>query len=195
MRPPIWWQPLEWPPWELRLVPVRREDAKAVARVLTNEIAHKLELGTAETMRAGTPRWAEEAESLACAYETFRYLVWRAGRLAGAIELRRDASQGHVGYWLRRPARGAGTVTLANHVIILVGFEGLGLRSLDWIANAENRASISVMERVGARLLWRGSVANRPFRTFEVRYRLDRSRYRRLADGPRYLTDLIAPSE
>lgn len=162
-----------------------------VRRAITNEIAVWLGVGTAEEMRSGTAVWANEAAGLARSRQSYRYLILRDGRFAGVIEVRPDALRGHVGYWLRRGARGRGTVTLANRLVLAIAYEGLGLKAVDWTADARNVASISVFERLGATRMGESPVTGVSGRTSEVRYRLARRAFSKSADGPDTLRDLL----
>jgi RimJ/RimL family protein N-acetyltransferase len=163
-----------------------------VALSLTDEIARWVGIDSVTTMKAGTPVWAASATELARRGESFRYLILRGGEFAGVIEVRPDREAGNIGYWLRRRARGRGTATLANHVALLVAFDGLGLDAVEWTANGENDRSIAVMERLGATFVDRRPTPDRADRSSEVRYRLARSAYRHLPDGPPSL-DVILP--
>src|ERR1051325_3056935 len=131
-RSPRWGRSLEWPAWGIRLRPVERGDASSVARALTDEIARGVGLGTAARMRQGTRQWAEEANDLAERGIAFRYLVHVGDRLSGVIEVRRDAVNGHVGYWLRKSARGRGIATSALYLLLPIAFEGLRLRAIEF---------------------------------------------------------------
>ena len=173
---------------------VERRHATRVARAITEEIAGWLQFGSAEDMRGGTPVWAWEADELARLRQAYRYVVFRGGRFGGVVELRGDAMKGHIGYWLRRTERGKGTVTLANHALVIVAFEGMKLRAVDWTADAANGPSIRVMERLGARLVSRHATPGQANRTEEVRYRLERRAYRPPAGGPVHLRDLYLHS-
>jgi ribosomal-protein-alanine N-acetyltransferase len=174
----------------LALTPVQRRDAYRVGQSVTDEIARWIGLTDAHTMRKGTPTWAAESVELARRREAFRYLVHRDGRFAGTIEIRACAARGHVGYWLRRIERGKGTATMANWLVLLIGFEGMRLRSIDYVADAENGASVAVMERAGARRVAPYPVNGPGQRHMEVRYRLTRRRFRPPADAPASLAEL-----
>jgi len=177
------------------LTPVERADAARVRRALTVEIARWLGIGTVEEMRGGTAVWASESDELARAGNAFRYVVERDGTFAGVIELRPDAVRGHIGYWLRRAARGRGTATLANRLVLPVAFEGFGVRAVDWTADARNAASIGVFRRLGARNVGEFPVDRVPFRTSEVRYRRPRLGYEPDPTGPQNLRDLLRTSK
>lgn len=187
---PAWWRDLSWGAWDLTLQPVGRDHAARVRRALTAEIAHWLAIGSVEDMRSGTSVWASESGELARTGRAFRYLIVREGKFAGVIEVRPDAVRGHIGYWLRRGARGHGTMTLANSLILHVAFDGLGLKAIDWVADAENTTSIAVMTRLGATLVDRYR-ARDGIREFEVRYRLTRRRFSPDATGPGRLRALL----
>lgn len=188
---PAWWRGLEWAPWELELEPVRAEDAGRVARALTAEIAGWLGIGSVERMREGTPVWAGETEELARSRQAYRYVINRSEKFAGVIELRPDATRGHIGYWLRRSARGRGTMTLANALLLRVAFEGLRLKAVDWVADAANAPSIAVMERLGARRIACYATPTQTRREFEARYRLTRRAFTPPPDGPPSLHSLL----
>ena len=194
VEPPAWWRRLAWPPWDLALEPVSRAHAGRVRRVLTAEIARWLGIGAVDEMRAGTAVWAMESPALAAERSAYRYLLERSGRFAGVVELRPDAVRGHIGYWLRRSERGRGTVTLANRLLLPIAFEGLGLRAVDWTTDAENAASIAVVERLGARIVSSGP-SRVPGREVEVRYRLERRRFHADPTGPGGLRHLLHESD
>jgi RimJ/RimL family protein N-acetyltransferase len=191
---PAWWRALEWPRWEIALEPVARSHTARVRRALTTEIAQWLGIGSVEDMRAGTAVWAAESATLAEAREAYRYVISRSGRFAGIIEVRPDALRGHIGYWLRRGERGRGTATLANRLVLAIAFDGIGLRAVDWTADAANARSIAVMVRLGGRLMseYRSTISGR---ACEVRYRVERRRYRPDATGPQDLDELIRESD
>lgn len=191
---PAWWRTLVWPAWRLALEPVRREHAGRVRRALTAEIAQWLGIGNLEDMRAGTPVWASESGALATKGSAFRYLAVREGRFAGVIEVRPDAVRGHIGYWLRRTERGHGTMTLANRLVLAIAFDGIGLRAVDWTADAENSDSIALMRRLGARHIGTNQGWTRG-RELEVRYRMERAMYRTDPTGPTNLRALLRESD
>ena len=191
---PAWWRPLEWTPWGLVLVPVQPWHTGRVSRAITNEIAAWLKIESASDMRAGTPVWAFEADGLARSRRAYRYLVEREGEFAGVIELRPDAVQGHLGYWQRRKARGRGTMTMANYAMLLLAFDGLLLRAVDWTADATNTASVAVMQRLGGGQIDRYPVTGGALRAEEVRVRLSREGLVRPKDGPRTLRELLGKS-
>jgi RimJ/RimL family protein N-acetyltransferase len=180
-----------WSPWSIALEPVRREDAGRVRRSLTAEIASWLGIGSVEEMRAGTAVWATESESLARSHQAYRYVVLRDAAFAGVIEVRPDAVRGHVGYWLRRVARGRGTASMANRLVLPIAFEGFGLKAVDWTSDPRNAASIAVFERLGARRVGEFAVSGVAGRTAEVRYRLARRGYHPSPDGPPSLRALL----
>jgi RimJ/RimL family protein N-acetyltransferase len=188
---PAWWRTLEWQPWSIVLEPVRLEHAGRVRRALTAEIARWLGIGTVDELRDGTALWAREAPELARSRCAYRYLIHREGRFCGAIELRPDAVRGHIGYWLRRAERGRGTITYANRLAVLIAFDGLRLRAVDWTADAENSASIAVMRRLGGAEVARYAIRNVALRTAEVRYRLTRRGLTLDPTGPPRLRDLL----
>lgn len=181
---PVWWQRLEWRPWKLALDPVRAGDAPRVKRALTAEIARWVGFESLDVMRDGTPIWANEADLLARQRLAYRYLVTRDGGFAGTIELRPDATKGHIGYWLRRSHRGRGTITYANHLLIRIAFDGLRLKAVDWAVDAANAASIRVIERLGAEFLSCLETPRRAHRDAEARYRLARRAYAPPDDAP-----------
>jgi RimJ/RimL family protein N-acetyltransferase len=185
---PRWWRPLGWAPWEVELRPVTSADQMRIAGAATDEIARSAGLESADAMRSGAPAWAASARAFALRGEAFRYLIFRSGRFAGSIEIRSDVVRGHVGYWLRRAERGQGTATRAAWMMVVVGFEGLGLRAVDFAAEAENASSIAVMERIGASLVSRTAPSAR--RSGEVRYRIRRSAFRERLEAPRTIEDL-----
>jgi len=210
---PAWWRPLAWAPWAIALEPVEPRHASMVARALTDEIARWLRIGSASEMRAGTPVWAHESPDLGRTRQAFRYLVRRDGAFAGVVELRPDAVQGHIGYWLRPSARGKGTMTMANHVLLLVAFEGLGLKAVDWTADVRNSPSIAVMTRLGGSEIDRVPIVD-PLsrepreegdgrragsahatgpgpRSEQIRIRVTRRRFVPVAGGPGSLRELL----
>jgi RimJ/RimL family protein N-acetyltransferase len=74
------------------------------------------------------------------------------GELLGSISLMRFAwghARAEVGYWLARPARGAGHATRAVRLICAWGFQTLGLERIDLLAGTGNAASQRVAERSG----------------------------------------------
>ena len=188
---PVWWRRLEWQPWGLVLEPVAREHAPRVRRTLTVEIARWLGIGSVEDMRQGTPVWANEAAELARAGRAFRYLIHRNDRFAGAIEVRPDAVKGHIGYWLRRAERGRGTATMANRLTLLIAFDGLRLRAVDWTADGSNESSIAVMRRLGGEKVDCYRTRDLAHRSVQVRYRVERSRYCADPTGPGTLRELL----
>ncbi len=188
---PSWWRVLRWRPWSLELEPVSPAHSARVARALSEDIAAWLGIGGLDEMRAGTPVWAAESHELALRGDTYRYLVVQDGVLAGVIELRRDAVNGHIGYWLRTESRGKGTITRANRLILLIAFEGLGLKAVDWTAADGNDDSIAVMTRLGAEYMDTYPTPGRLYRDSEVRYRLTRRSHHVADSGPRNLRELL----
>lgn len=189
--PPSWWRVLRWPVWDLSLEPAAPEHAACVARALSEDIAAWLGIGALDEMKAGTPVWAAESNDLALRGDAFRYVVRCGRQIAGVIELRRDAVNGHIGYWLTTAARGRGTMTRANRLILLIAFEGLGLRAVDWTAAEGNDDSIAVMTRLGADYLDTYPTPGRLYRESEVRYRLTRRSFEPGDGGPRNLRELF----
>ena len=190
-----WWRQLSWPAWDIVLRPVTAFDATLVSLALTDEIARWVGIGSAESMRAGTLEWAAESRHLAARGASFRYLILVGGEFTGVIEVRPDRESGNIGYWLRRRARGRGTITRANHLLLTVAFDALGLDAVEWTANAENERSIAVMERLGAALVERRPTPDRQDRRAEVRYRLAKEAYTHPADGPPDLAALLRASD
>lgn len=191
---PAWWRPLVWPAWGLELEPVQMSHAGRVRRAITNEIARWLKIESAIEMRSGTSVWAFEADALARTRRAYRYLIHRDGEFAGVIELRPDAVQGHIGYWQRRKARGRGSMTMANYVLLLVALDGLLLAAVDWTSDASNEASIAVMHRLGGQLIDRYPIRGSETRSEEVRVRVYRKSLERPAGGPSTLRALLAKS-
>jgi RimJ/RimL family protein N-acetyltransferase len=194
-RAPSWWRSLEWEPWSLELRPVRASDALRVSGALTDEIARWTGVGTVDEMRSGAPVWAAVAGDLARRREAFRYLVYVEGRFAGTVELRSDAVRGHVGYWLRRSERGKGSATRAVALLLPIAFEGLGLPAVDFTAQAANRSSIAVMERLGASFVGRSERIEHGRRVEEVRYRVRRRGFRPAESGPHRLAEFVLESD
>lgn len=174
---PEWWAPLHWNSQAMSLIPVQKHHATSVKRVLTDEIARWLDIGSGEDMRSGTRVWAFEADELARLRTAYRYLIFRDNRFSGAIELRSDATRGHLGYWLRKSARGCGTATVANQMLLVVAFKGLRLNAVDWVANENNTDSIAVIMRLNAKHL--GTVAKHSCdgRVVEMRFRLSKTSF------------------
>lgn len=189
---PAWWRPLVWGPWGLGLVPVEMEHTRRVRRAITSEIASRLKIESASEMRQGTAVWAFEADGLARTRRAYRYLVERDGEFAGVIELRPDAVQGHIGYWQRRKARGRGTMTMANHAMLLIAFDGLLLGAVDWTSDASNTGSIAIMERLGGREIDRYPVKGSASRAEEVRFRITRATLEKPVGGPSSLRELLS---
>jgi len=156
------------------------EHAGRVRRAITSE------------MRQGTAVWAFEADGLARTRRAYRYLVERDGEFAGVIELRPDAVQGHIGYWQRRKARGRGTMTMANHAMLLIAFDGLLLGAVDWTSDASNTGSIAIMERLGGREIDRYPVKGSASRAEEVRFRITRATLEKPVGGPSSLRELLS---
>ena len=77
------------------------------------------------------------------------------GPLVGAIGLHRTgdaSSEAMLGYCLARPAWGHGYATEAGLAVLGFGFAGLGLESVWAGCDAENAASIRVLEKLGMRV-------------------------------------------
>ena len=56
-----------------------------------------------------------------------------------------------IGYIVRPGAEGQGVGTTTAHALLHAAFDGLGLRRVTAAANADNTASVRVLERVGMR--------------------------------------------
>ena len=79
----------------------------------------------------------------------------------------------------------------ANRLILLIAFEGLGLKAVDWTAADGNDDSIAVMTRLGAEYMDTYPTPGRLYRDSEVRYRLTRRSHHVADSGPRNLRELL----
>jgi RimJ/RimL family protein N-acetyltransferase len=78
-----------------------------------------------------------------------------AGRVAGAVSLRLDATDratADIGYWVGADARGRGVAATATRLLTEFGFDTLGLRRVELNAAAGNAASRRVAEKAGFEL-------------------------------------------
>jgi RimJ/RimL family protein N-acetyltransferase len=74
--------------------------------------------------------------------------------LLGTVALRRVGTEGErwsVGYWVAPWARQRGVATAAVRIITAFGFDELGARQIELLAEPENAASVGVAERAGFR--------------------------------------------
>ncbi|MFE4867810.1 GNAT family N-acetyltransferase [Streptomyces sp. NPDC056682] len=80
------------------------------------------------------------------------YGLWADGTLVGGVLFRLfDAARGtcEVGCWLEQDAAGRGLVTRAIGVLIDWAVDVRGIHRVEWVASAENTASINVAKRLG----------------------------------------------
>jgi RimJ/RimL family protein N-acetyltransferase len=73
------------------------------------------------------------------------------GSLLGAVGLRPRDAVGEIGYWTAPWARGRGVAARAARLHAAWGFEALGLRRVELLADVENTASQRTAERAGWR--------------------------------------------
>ena len=85
-------------------------------------------------------------------------------------------------------------MTMANYALLLVAFDGLRLKAVDWTADATNTASIAVMERLGGSLIDRYPVKGSELRNEEVRVRVTRKSLVPPTEGPQDLRQLLGDS-
>ncbi|MFJ6699126.1 GNAT family N-acetyltransferase [Streptomyces sp. NPDC091272] len=80
--------------------------------------------------------------------------IWLDGTLVGGLMFRLfDAKAGtcEIGCWLEPTAAGRGLITKACTVLIDWAVDGRGIHRVEWIADAENTASLAVAKRLGMR--------------------------------------------
>ena len=75
----------------------------------------------------------------------------------------------NIGFYLARPFWGQGLATEAARAFVQYGFETLGLRRIVAGINAENVASISVVQKLGFSLTRSGEGAGSRWHEFEIR--------------------------
>jgi len=77
--------------------------------------------------------------------------IWYRGVLAGVASLQfvPEHQAAEIGYWLARPARGAGIATRSTHALIEHGFGDRRLHRIELQAATDNRKSRAVAERLG----------------------------------------------
>ncbi|MGW7415341.1 GNAT family N-acetyltransferase [Streptomyces sp. NPDC054863] len=101
-----------------------------------------------ESARGFLQRYAEK--TAADAGQIFG--IWADGKLVGGVMFRLfDAKAGtcEVGCWLEPSATGRGLVTKACRVLIDWAVDGRGIHRVEWIADAENTASLKAAKRLG----------------------------------------------
>ncbi|HEX4815198.1 MAG TPA: GNAT family protein [Nonomuraea sp.] len=103
-----------------------------------------------ESSRSWLRAYAEKA-----AADTGRvYGIWADAKLVGGVLFRTmDVARGvaEAGCWLEPSAAGRGLVTRATRVIIDWAVEERGIHRVEWLAAAENAASVAVARRLGMR--------------------------------------------
>lgn len=80
------------------------------------------------------------------------YGIWVDGTLVGGVMFRLfDAATGNceVGCWLEEAAVGRGLITRAVRILIDWAVEVRGMHRIEWIADADNVASLKVAQRLG----------------------------------------------
>ncbi|MFF5422896.1 MULTISPECIES: GNAT family N-acetyltransferase [unclassified Streptomyces] len=111
--------------------------------IVLPDVVHDL-----DSARAFLRSYAEKA-----AADTGRiYGIWTDGTLVGGVLFRTmDVPGGtaEAGCWLEPSAAGRGLVTRACRVIIDWAVEQRGIHRVEWLASAENAASIAVARRLG----------------------------------------------
>ena len=66
---------------------------------------------------------------------------------------------GNLGYWVRSDRRGAGIASRAVYLLTRFAFEKVGLVRVEIVVAVDNRPSLRVAEKIGAR--WEGVLRNR----------------------------------
>lgn len=77
--------------------------------------------------------------------------------------------EARLAYYLARPFWGRGLATEAGRAFVQYGFETLGLRRIEAGVNAQNLASIRVLEKLGFTLVRSGESAGTRWHDFEHR--------------------------
>ncbi|MFF1395017.1 GNAT family N-acetyltransferase [Streptomyces sp. NPDC058287] len=80
------------------------------------------------------------------------YGIWADGTLVGGVMFRLfDTAAGNreVGCWLEATMVGRGIVTRAIRVLLDWAFDVRGMHRVDWVAGADNTASLKVARRLG----------------------------------------------
>ncbi|MFB7414484.1 GNAT family N-acetyltransferase [Streptomyces sp. NPDC056121] len=80
------------------------------------------------------------------------YGIWADGTLVGGVMFRLfDTAAGNceVGCWLEATMVGRGIVTRAIRVLLDWAFDVRGMHRVDWVAGADNTASLNVARRLG----------------------------------------------
>jgi RimJ/RimL family protein N-acetyltransferase len=139
----------------LRLVPVRRENAAALWRILQEPALREyqdlpdVDLEQFERMVAARPR-----ELRANAYGRFEWLIYLAGvaEPVGWASLRlaeRSAGSGEIGYSVVPGYQGRGIATEAVRALVNEAFARANLRRVRAYCLPENRASRAVLQNAG----------------------------------------------
>jgi [ribosomal protein S5]-alanine N-acetyltransferase len=74
-----------------------------------------------------------------------------------------------IAFYLARPYWGRGLATEAGEAFVVYGFEKLGLKRIEAGINAENKASIRVIEKLGFALTRSGEGGGNRWHVFEIR--------------------------
>ena len=157
----------------LELRRARPADAPALVEAILDSL---------DALRAFMP-WSHDAENNTVAAQTARLegvaAAWDAGRefiwhlyrrdgggwrLSGSIGLHPRCLNPRgleIGYWVRSEAAGRGLCTLATRMIVLAGFEAMGLERVQVGCDRANAGSLRVIEKVGFTFegLLRGALA------------------------------------
>ena len=83
--------------------------------------------------------------------EAFAITDAATGDVLGAITMKVNdyTRNGHIGYWLKKEARGRGTAPRALRLVCEYGARALGLGRLELMTDPDNVASQRVAEKVG----------------------------------------------
>ena len=121
-------------------------------------------------LREHAEGWIDGAGELWAADGELRFtLADRAdGSFAGAMSLHaREDGMREIGFWTAPWARGRGLTTAGARLVCRWGFETLGLRRIEWLADVGNVGSRRVAQKAGFRL--EGTLRGRIVHRGEVR--------------------------
>lgn len=140
------------------MVPVRLEDAAALAVLVADNIGH---LRTFLPRVTGLDTLAAAEEHLQCVLEAegelLEWHIFSDGRLCGAIRLNhieQDHRKASIGYYLGARHQGSGLATASVRAVLQFAFERLGFNRIELRCATSNAASQRVAERLG--FLWEG---------------------------------------
>lgn len=144
---------------ELSLRPIARGDAELLLTAVRESLpslSHWFEwcrpdYGPVDAQARVAHCMAAWARGDECAFGVFDQGGDRLLGCAGLSQVSAADWSANLGYWVGEPFRGRGIATAAAAAVVDFGFAQLGLERIEIVALAQNRASLRVADKLGAR--------------------------------------------